>query len=277
MYLKLTKGGYFVRTVLVLKRVVLGILAVACILGLTTMTAQADIIAEPVVYDIDGQPYEGYFAFNEGFGDQQPIVMLIHDWNGIGKYEQRRVQMLAERGYAAFAADLYGQGVRPSNPEESREESGKLYRDRATLRRRLFAGLEQAQGLPGVDPEKVVAIGYCFGGASVLEFARAGADIEGFVSFHGGLGTPEGQDYSQVKGTVLILHGADDPVAPMEQVAALANAMTSAGVDFDMEIYGGARHSFTVWSADRESSRYDAKADTQSWDALLRFLEQRLR
>ena len=259
---------------MLLRKILLICLAVACITGFTSVIAKADIITESIVYEIDGQPYEGYFALNEGFGDEQPIVMLIHDWNGVGDYEQRRVQMLAEQGYAAFAADLYGQGVRPTNPDDSRAESSKLYSDRATLRQRLFAGLAQAQSLPSVDPEQVVAIGYCFGGASVLEFARAGADIDGFVSFHGRLSTPEGQDYSQVQGPILILHGADDPVAPMAEVAALADAMTSAGVEFDMEIYGGARHSFTVWSADRDTSRYDAKADTESWKALLEFLDK---
>jgi dienelactone hydrolase len=251
---------------------------VATLLALgSAITARADILAEPMVYSIAGQPYEGYFAINEGLGDNQPVVMVVHDWNGLGDYEKRRAEMLAEQGYAAFAVDLYGQGVRPSNVEESRAESGKLYQDREAMRTRLAAGLEQAQLLPGVDPERVVAIGYCFGGAAALEMARAGADVDGFVSFHGGLGTPEGQDYSATQGKVLILHGADDPVAPMDTVAQLANELTAAGVDFDMEIYGGARHSFTEWSADRESSRYDAQADLKSWDALLTFLNETLK
>lgn len=257
-----------------LKKFLLACVAIACIIGLSAVNAKADIIAEPVVYEIEGQPYEGYFALNEGFGDQQPVVLLIHDWDGIDEYEQRRVQMLAERGYAAVAADLYGQGVRPTTTEESQAQSGMLYSDRDTMRQRLSAGLAQAQSMAGVDPERAVAIGYCFGGAAVLEFARAGADIDGFVSFHGGLETPEGQDYSEVMGPLLILHGSDDPVAPMTQVAALTDELNTAGVDYDMEIYGGARHAFTVWTADRESSRYDAEADIQSWDALLTFLDE---
>lgn len=257
-----------------LKKFLLACVAIACILGLSAVNAKADIIAEPVVYEIEGQPYEGYFALNEGFGDQQPVVLLIHDRDGIDEYEQRRVQMLAERGYAAFAADLYGQGVRPTTTEESQAQSGMLYSDRDTMRQRLFAGLAQAQSMAGVDPERAVAIGYCFGGAAVLEFARAGADIDGFVSFHGGLETPDGQDYSEVMGPLLVLHGSDDPVAPMTQVAALADELNTAEVDYDMEIYGGARHAFTVWTADRESSRYDAEADIQSWDALLTFLDE---
>lgn len=256
-----------------LKKIVLLGLAVACIIGLTAVAGKADIIAEPVVYEIEGQPYEGYFALNEGFGEEQPIVLLIHDWNGIDAYERRRTQMLAEQGYAAFAVDLYGQGVRPATPEASRAESSKLYGDRPTMRQRLLAGLAQAQSLPGVDPDRVVAIGYCFGGAAVLELARAGADLDGFVSFHGGLETPEGQDYSQTKGPILILHGGEDPAVPMAQVAALAADLNAAGIDYTMEIYGGARHSFTVWDADRDSSRYDARADIQSWETLLQFLK----
>jgi dienelactone hydrolase len=120
-------------------------------------------------------------------------------------------------------------------------------------------------------------MGYCFGGASVLEFARAGADIEGFVSFHGGLETPENQNYEQVQAPILILHGSDDPIAPLEQVATLAQAMNQADVDFAMELYGGARHSFTVWGAKGESSQYNASADLASWNALLDFLDQQLR
>lgn len=260
-----------------LKKLSLVVVAIALILGLTAITAKADIIAEPVVYEIEGQPYEGYFAINRGFGENQPVVVLIHDWNGIDDYEKRRTQMLAEQGYAAFAVDLYGQGVRPANPEESQEESGKLYADRATFRERLFAGLGEARQMAGVDPDRVVAMGYCFGGAAVLELARAGADLEGFVSFHGGLTTPEGQDYSQAQGPILILHGGNDPVAPMSDVAVLASELNAAGVAYDMEIYGDVLHSFTVWGADRETARYNAKADIQSWEALMTFLAKQLR
>lgn len=259
-----------------LKRITL---AIALSLGaiFLAVTARADLVGEPFPYTIDGQPYQGYYAQNQGFGDNQPLVLLVHDWNGLGDYERRRTQMLAEQGYTAFAVDLYGADIRPTTTEESRAQSSKLYDDRDTLRSRLFASLDAARTLPNVDGDRVVAIGYCFGGASVLEFARAGADIDGFVSFHGGLETPEGQDYSQTQAPILVLHGANDPVAPMSQVAALADELTAANVDFDMEIYGGARHSFTVWSAKGDSSQYDPHADTQSWNALLNFLETQVR
>jgi len=242
-----------------------------------TAPAHADIVQKPIVYTIDEQPYEGYYAINEGLGTDQPVVLLIHDWDGIDDYEKRRVQMLAEQGYAAFAIDLYGQGIRPETTEESEAESSKLYSDRETMRQRLFAGLQEAQNLPGIDGSRVVAMGYCFGGASVLELARAGAEIDGFVSFHGGLETPDNQNYEQVQAPILILHGSDDPVAPMEQVTSLAQAMNEAELAYQMEVYGGVRHSFTVWGAQGDSSQYDATADLASWEALLSFLEKQLR
>lgn len=247
--------------------------AAACVIGLAT-SAQADIVAEDIVYEIAGEPYEGYFVVNEGFGDSQPLVVLIHDWNGLGTYEKRRAEMLAKQGYAAFAIDLYGQGVRPETTEESRAQSGQLYADRDTMRERLFAGLAEAQTMASVDPDRVATIGYCFGGAAVLEMARAGADLDGFVSFHGGLETPEGQDYSATSGPVLILHGTDDPVAPMEQVTQLAKELNMADVDYTMELYGGVDHAFTVWSSDE---RYDPQADLMSWDAMLAFLSDHLK
>ncbi|PSO50658.1 MAG: dienelactone hydrolase [Cyanobacteria bacterium SW_9_44_58] len=258
-----------------LKKILFTVTGIALSLAFTPQ-AHADIIQKPIVYTINEQSYEGYYAINEGLGNEQPVVLLIHDWDGIDGYEKRRVQMLAEQGYAAFAVDLYGQGVRPETAEQARTESNKLYNDRAAMRERLFAGLEQAQTLAGTDEESVVAIGYCFGGAAALEFARAGADIDGFVTFHGSLNTPENQDYQQVKAPIRILHGSEDPIAPLEQVTALAKAMSNANVDYQIELYGGARHSFTVWDAKGDSSQYNARADLASWNALMEFLEKQL-
>jgi dienelactone hydrolase len=243
----------------------------------TTGMAAADIVTRTVDYDVGGTAYEGYFAMNDAAGDEQPLVVIVHDWDGLTDYEMRRAEMLAELGFAAFAVDVYGKGVRPTTTEAKQAETGKLYKDRDALRARLAAGLETARGLEGVDDEDVVVIGYCFGGAAVLELARSGADTEGFVSFHGGLGTPEGQTYAQVRAPVLVLHGSEDPVAPMSAVAALADALNADGVDFEMEIYSGARHAFTVWDAKGDGARYDARADLKSWQALLGFLDDRIR
>jgi len=242
-------------------------------IALAASTGFAEIIEESVVYEIDGQPFEGYFARNTGFGDSQPMVLLIHDWDGLGAYEQRRARMLAEQGYAAFAADLFGQDAETETIEQRRELTGALYADRATMRARLEAGLEQARAQAGVDPERIAAIGYCFGGAAVLELARSGADLDGFVSFHGGLATPDGQDYEALQAPILVLHGSADQSVPMSEVASLAADLDAAGAEFAMEIYGGADHAFTEWDGDR----YHAEADVMSWNAMLDFFTVTLR
>jgi dienelactone hydrolase len=208
-------------------------------------------------------------AQNTGFGDNQPLVILIHDWDGINAYEKMRTNMLSTQGYTVMAIDLYGKEVRPQTVEESQAASSKLYNDRELMRSRMLAGLKVAQNLEGVDPDKVVVMGYCFGGGAALELARSGIDLDGFVSFHGSLGLPKGQSYEQTKGKMLILHGSADPVAPMEQVAALATDLTAAKIPFDLELYGGALHSFTRWASDD----YDPQADLKSWDELLEFLQ----
>lgn len=247
---------------------------VAAVIGVgLAPAAKASIVAEPVVYSIDGQPFEGYFAVNQNFGETHPLVVVVHDWNGLDGYEKRRAEMLAEQGYAAFAVDLYGQGVRPSNPTESRAQSSALSADRATLRSRLMAGLAEAEAMDGIDPSQVVAMGYCFGGGAVLEMARAGMDVDGFVTFHGSLATPQGQDYSQTKGSILVLHGSDDGAVPMTAVTQLASELDAAGIDFDMEIYGGTDHAFTVWD---DADRYNGPADRSSWRALMTFLDNTL-
>ncbi|MGJ3263818.1 MAG: dienelactone hydrolase family protein [Salinarimonas sp.] len=254
-------------------RIVTAALAGTAALVLAAGAVQAQIRTEAVVYEVDGVPYEGFLAVNEGFGEDRPLVLVIHDWDGLDAYEERRATMLAELGYSAFAVDLYGQGVRPTTTEESRAESGKLYADRAAMRARIAAGLETARGQDGVAADAAAVIGYCFGGAAVLEFARSGADVDAFVSFHGGLQAPEDATWSEVAGDLLVLHGSADPVAPMDQVASLATALNEAEIDYRMEIYGGARHAFTVWGG----RDYDPQADLQSWNEMLTFLDERLR
>ncbi|MCS4504508.1 dienelactone hydrolase family protein [Arhodomonas aquaeolei] len=243
-------------------------LAAACL----PAVAVADIVGEDVSYRSGDTRFEGYYARNTALPGPQPVVLIIHDWDGLDDYERTRARMLARAGYAAFAADLYGAGVRPQTVEDARARSGELYGDRALMRTRVNAAVNALRGLEGVDPERAVAIGYCFGGSAVLELARSGADMQGFVTFHGGLGTPEGQDYADVRAPVLILHGSADRASPMSDVAALAGALDAAGVLHRMEIYGGAPHAFTVWSGER----YRPEADMASWDALQGFLAERL-
>ncbi len=246
-------------------------LAAATLLLAAPTGAQAQIAGEAVRYDIDGESFEGYVARNPALAGNLPVVVILHDWDGLTDYERRRAEMLAEEGYAAVAVDLYGEGVRPTDVEDKRAHSGALYQDRARMRRLMTEGIAALVGA-GMDRDRLVAMGYCFGGQAVLELARSGAAAAGFVAFHGGLGTPEDQDYAAATGPLLILHGSDDPVAPMSQVAELAGKLDAAGASYEMEIYGGVDHAFTVWGGER----YDGAADLASWDSFLAFLAARL-
>lgn len=219
-----------------------------------------------VPYTIDGKPYEGYYSSPS---TNAPLVLIIHDWDGLGDYEKRRASMLNEMGYAVFAADLFGAGIRPESIDERKQRTGELYADRARMRALMQGALTAAQA-EGARVDNAVVAGYCFGGAAALELARSGADLKGFVSFHGGLTTPEGQDYSQVKAPVLVLHGTADTAVTMSEFAALAEAMEKAGVKHEMITYSGAPHAFTVFDTDR----YREEADRESWQRFGEFLGQ---
>jgi dienelactone hydrolase len=235
-----------------------------CVLALA-LAARA---GAPWRYQVGEMACEGYQA-GPAAG---PLVLLIHDWDGLTDYEMRRAEMLAEAGYVVRALDLFGAGVRPVELEEKRRLTGALYGDRAELRRRLdgaLAALAQA----GQDTARAVAAGYCFGGSAVLEWARSGVPLDGFVSFHGGLETPEGQDWSRVRAPLLVLHGSADAVVPPAQVADLLTRLEAAALPHELVCYGGAPHAFTVF----ESPAYRAQADRESWARFLGFLEQRLR
>ncbi len=175
--------------------------------------------------------------------------------------------MLADLGYAVFAADLYGAGVRPTEIKEKRRQTGELYKDRKKMRLLLQSALDTARS-KGANVQNAVAMGYCFGGAVVLELARSGTDLKGFVTFHGGLSTPEGQDYSKTKGRLLILHGTADANVTMDHFAGLAAELEGKGISHEMITYSGAPHAFTVYG----SSRYREDADRKSWKRFTEFL-----
>jgi dienelactone hydrolase len=221
-----------------------------------------------VTYQVKGQSYEGYYISPS---EQAPLVLLIHDWDGLTDYEVKRANMLAESGYAVFAADLFGAGVRPTEVTDKRQHTGDLYKNREKLRA-LMTGALVAAKQRGAKIENAVAVGYCFGGAAVLELARSGADLKGFATFHGGLKTPEGQNYAKTRGEILIMHGTADSSITMDQFAGLANELESAGVAHEMITYGGAQHAFTVFG----ENRYQENADKKSWKRFQEFLSDKL-
>lgn len=214
-------------------------------------------------YVLNGQSYEGYFVSAKA---DAPLVLLVHDWDGLTEYEVKRANMLAELGFSVFAADLFGKGIRPTAVTDKKQHTGELYKDRTKMRNLLNAALEKAKELGG-NTTNAVAMGYCFGGAAVLEMARSGANMKGFATFHGGLTTPEGQDYSQVKGKLLVMHGTADTSVTMAHFADLAKQLETEKIDHEMVTYGGAPHAFTVFG----SERYHEKADQQSWATFLSY------
>ena len=239
------------------------------LIGVLFWLAAANVFAADgvkVIYDVDGQPYEGYFISP---GPHAPLVLLVHDWDGLTEYEVKRAQMLSAQGYAVFAADLFGAGIRPTEVKDRRQHTGELYKDRAKMRRLLNGALASAK-FNGADVQNAMAVGYCFGGAAVLEMARSGAPLKGFVSIHGGLDTPDGQDYSQTQGQVLVLHGAADQNIGMDKFARLAEQLEAQKIPHEMIAYGGAPHAFTVFG-DR---RYHKSADEKSWNRLTDFLDR---
>ena len=221
-----------------------------------------------IPYEIDGEQFEAYFATPS---NTAPLVFLVHAWGGVTDYEKKRADMLADMGYAAFAVDLFGAGVRPTEMDERKAMIMSLYQDRPRMRKLLYGGLDAAKEHGG-NTDNAVAMGYCFGGACVLELARSGAELKGFATFHGGLAIPEGQDYSNTRGPLLIMHGTADTSITMNDFARLAEALEKAGVSHEMISYSGAPHAFTVFG----SPAYRKDADQKSWRRFGEFLRTTL-
>ncbi|MGO8765596.1 MAG: dienelactone hydrolase family protein [Limisphaerales bacterium] len=238
---------------------------------------QAAIHTETVDYQDGGTTLEGFLAYDDSISGKRPGVLVVHQWHGVTDYEKMRAQQLAQLGYIAFCADIYGKGIRPQTPQDSGAEAGKYKNDRKLLRERVNAGLEQLKQNPLVDASRLAAIGYCFGGTTVLELARSGAPLNGVVSFHGGLDSPNPADGKNIKCKVLVLAGADDPFQSAENLTAFQNEMRNSGVDWQMVSYGGAVHAFTQPDVDKENlngAKYNEKADKRSWQAMKDFFAE---
>ncbi|MES2921167.1 MAG: dienelactone hydrolase family protein [Verrucomicrobiota bacterium] len=240
--------------------------------------AHAALVEKTVTYQQGGATLEGFHVYDDVVTGKRPAVLVIHQWTGLTEYEKRRSRMLAELGYNVFAADIYGQGIRPQPPEAAKE-AGKYKGDRTLYRARLTAALAQLKADERTDAAKIAAIGYCFGGTGVLELARSGAEIAGAVSFHGGLDAAAGMaaGAGKIPAKVLVLHGADDPFVPAAQIAAFQKEMTDAKADWQMVYYSGAVHAFTQKEAGNDNSKgaaYDEAADRRSWVAMQAFFAE---
>ena len=236
------------------------------VLIILIVSSTAGAAGTAISYEVDGKPYEGYFIRPS---PKAPLILLIHDWDGLTDYEVKRAKMLSDLGYTVFAADMFGAGIRPTEIKDKKRLTGELYEDREKMRALLQGAVETARS-KGANVQNAVAMGYCFGGTVVLEFARSGVDMKGFVTFHGGLSIPEGQDYSKTKGKLLILHGTADANVTMDHFAKLASELEKTGVPHEMITYSGAPHAFTVFG----SKRYREDADKKSWKRFTGFLAE---
>ena len=247
---------------------------------MTTMlvaSVHAAIQTKTIEYQQGDTTLEGVLVWDDAVRGQRPGVLVVHQWMGLTDYEKHRAEMLAQLGYVAFCADIYGKGVRPKNTAEAGALAGKYKSDRQLLRARVNAALTVLQTREFVDPRHLAAIGYCFGGTTVLELARSGAHIAGVVSFHGGLDAPDPTDGKNIRCKVLICHGADDPFSSPQDIAALETEMRQGGVDWQLIKYGGAVHSFTQPNAGDDKSKgaaYNEKVDKRSWAAMKEFFAE---
>ena len=234
--------------------------------------ASAKLQTQTVEYKDGDTALEGYLAYDDSFSGKRPGILVVHEWTGLGKFAKSKAEALAKLGYVAFAADIYGKGIRPEKVEDCMATSSIYYKNRSLFRERVNAGLSQLQQNTTVDQDKLGAIGYCFGGAAVLELGRSGAPVKGLVTFHGGLDNPTPADAKNIKAKVLINQGGADGFT-LPSLPAFEKEMTDAGVDYKVITYPGAQHSFTNPDAKGQlkGALYNKSADEKSWKAMKEF------
>jgi dienelactone hydrolase len=254
-------------------------LSAAAILSLLSLSpACAKLVTQSVDYtDEKGTPLQGYVVYDDAISGPRPGVLVIHDWRGLTDYTQMRCDMLAQLGYIAFAADIYGKGVRPQSVPEYSKQATIYKSDRALYRARARAAYQTFLKQPQLDPTRIAAIGYCFGGTGVIEMARDGLDLKGVVSFHGGLDARPLSPGATIKAKVLALCGADDPYEKPADMQAFEQQLRDNKVDYQIVSYGHAVHAFTdagVDALNQPGAKYNAAADHRSWQAMQDFFAE---
>jgi dienelactone hydrolase len=247
------------------------------LLVLLETTAQAKVVTKPVTYEHDKAILEGYLAYDDSIKARRPGVLVVHEWWGLNDYARKRAEQLARMGYVAFALDMYGKGKATTHPQEAGEWARQITANVDFWGERALAGLKVLEKDPRVDPNRIAAIGYCFGGSTVQELAYMGANLRGVVSFHGSPIPPTEDQAKRVKAKILICHGAADPMTKPEAIQNYIVVMDKTGLDWVMIIYGGAKHSFTNPDADKagmEALKYSKSADQRSWKHMKDFFDE---
>lgn len=234
------------------------------------------ITTSTIAYMDNDVVLEAYIAFDDAIKGQRPAVLVNHAWVGRDEFVAEKAIKLAELGYVGFALDMYGQGVRGASVDENAALMQPFIDDRTMLQKRILAAFHALRQLPWVDQKHIAAIGFCFGGLCVLDLARTGLDLKGVVSFHGLLSPPDNIEKKSIKAKVLVLHGNDDPMVPVENVIALQQELTAAGADWQVHTFGQTMHSFTnpVANDPGFGTVYQADADRRSWQLMQNFLSE---
>jgi dienelactone hydrolase len=241
---------------------------IALMLAGAAPTVQAEVITKIISYQHKGVNLEGFLAYDDSLKGKRPAVLVVHEWWGLNDYVRSRAEQLARMGYVAFALDMYGEGKVTKHPSQAGEWANQIRSNVHQWQQRALAGLEVLKKDPRTDVNRIAAIGYCFGGSTVQQLAYSGADIKGVVSFHGSLVLPPNGEVQKVKAKILICHGAADPLTERGQIEQYITAMEKTGLDYEMIIYGGARHGFTNPEADKfgmDPVKYSKSADLRSW------------
>jgi dienelactone hydrolase len=252
---------------------------VSAILFLSALSAEAAVKTETVSYKVGDKTFKGYLAWDDAASGKRPGVVVFPEWWGLNDYARKRAEQLADMGYVALAADMYGDGKTTEHPEEAGKLAGAVRGDAKDWEARAQGALKVLRDNSKVDSSKLAAIGYCFGGSTALHLAYAGGDVAAVVSFHGALMVPSSQQTKAVKGKILICHGAADSFIPEDVAQKTRAALEQGRVDYEMVYYGGAQHSFTNPDADKKGLKgisYNANADHRSWTAMTELFKETL-
>ena len=252
-------------------------LAAAVLVALGAAPAYAAVKTETVEYKDGDTICKGFLAYDDAAKGKRPGVLLVHEWWGLGNQPKKNAQRLAEMGYVAFAVDMYGNGMLTEKMDEAAKQSSLYKKNPDKSKPRFEAAYNTLKPRAEVDPTRIAATGYCFGGTIVLDMARLGVDLKGVVSFHGGLATATVNDNSTPKASILVCHGADDPFVKPEEIDAFKKEMEARHAKLDFVAYPGAVHSFTNPEVDKHNlpgAKYNKEADEKSWEAMTAFLKK---
>ena len=255
-------------------------LSILVLCAFLTTQAFSKVVGETVEYKANGTALKGYIAYDDSVEGKRPGVLVVHEWWGLNDYAKKRADLLAGLGYTAMAVDMYGDGKNTKHAKDAEQFMTEVMSNMEVAQKRFTAAMDLLKSQPTVDPDKIAAIGYCFGGGVVLYMASIGTDLDGVASFHGALGAAAKPEPGTVKAKIVVFTGGADPFVPQEQVDAFKKQMDAANADYEVVVYPGVKHSFTNTDADEYGKgnnlplEYNKDADEKSWAQMQAFLKE---